>query len=115
MCRESGCAEDTHLCVSLGLLGLVAVMEYDEALGQEKGEEADSNERRYEIGVVHGVDRLGQNVEESDRDNHAAGERDDRAQLFSIAQRDDAADKSRDSRERCQRNCHPGDRGELEL
>ncbi len=113
--RQPGRSERAYLCVGLGLLGLVAVMKNDEALGQEEEEEADADERRHEVGVVHRVDRLGQNVEERDRDHYSAGERDDRAHLLSIAQSDGAAEKSRDGRQCRQRNCHPGDRGEMEI
>jgi hypothetical protein len=60
--------------VGTGLVGVVAVMEYQEAVGQEEHDEAQGDKQRDPSGPTEFTLSLGEDVEESDRHNHTAGE-----------------------------------------
>src|SRR5919108_858938 len=91
-----------------GLLGLVAVVEDEAALGQEEGEEADAGEHPDLLRIADGLHRLREDVEEGDRDDDAAGQRDRGYELAAQAQGDEAAAERGEDREAGKRERDPG-------
>ena len=94
--RKARGAERADLCVGPRLLGLVAVVQDDQPLGEEEREKAHADEPCDALGVVHRLDRLRQHVEERHRDDDPAGERDQRHQLAVQPECDQAAGQRRD-------------------
>ena len=66
LCTESAAAPSAPSAHGLRLLGLVAVVENERALGEEEAEEACADEPGRRGGVADRVDSLGQHVEERD-------------------------------------------------
>ena len=94
--REAERAENPDAVVGAGLVGVVAVVEDQRPLGEEEGEEADRDEGGRPARVADVFDPLGEDVEERDGDDDAAGQRDHGRQGVGEAQRDLAADQGRD-------------------
>ena len=89
--REAGRAERADPMVRPGLVRLVAVMKDEDALSHEEEEEAGADDRERVSRIVQRPKRLRKDVEEGDRDDDAAGERDQRRQLPTQAQREETA------------------------
>jgi hypothetical protein len=87
-----------------GIGGLVSVMEYENPLEEEERQEARSHERPDDRRVREQIDRLGQDVEESDCDHDSAAEGDHRGEGMRHAQRKDSAGHCGDHRDRRQRD-----------
>src|SRR5215210_139170 len=83
------------------------MMEDQESLRQEEGEEAEPDEGAYALGITDGLDRLRENMKERHGDHDAACERDCSRQLATETQRDEAAGESRDDRESGEWNREP--------
>jgi hypothetical protein len=62
------------------LLGIVAVVENEHALGEEEGEESDPGEQADLSRVAEVLERLREHVEERDGDDDAARERHQRGE-----------------------------------
>ena len=75
------------------LLRLVAVMQDERALREEEEEEARADVQADALGIADRLDRLRQDVEERDRDDHAAGQRDRGREVAGEAQGDEAAQR----------------------
>jgi hypothetical protein len=113
LCAESPAAPRTPTrALRAGLLGLVAVMQNEDAFGEEEGQEADPDEQRHALFVADGLDRLGQDVEERHRDHDSARERDQRVQVAVQAKRDQPADERREHGQSGERNRDPGHGGQ---
>ena len=106
--REPGRPDRPHLGVRAGLLRVVPVVEHERALGEEEGEEAGADEGADAARAAERLDRLGQHVEERDRDDDAAGERDQRLEVAVEPERGEAAEERRDDGERGERDRDPG-------
>ena len=79
-------AENPDVVVRAGLRRFVAVMQDQRALGEEESEEADAHAGR-PFGVADVVDRLRQHVEQRDRDDDPARQRDHGRQVVRAAKR----------------------------
>ena len=111
--REPEGAEDPDARVCARLLGLVAMVQHERALGEEEAEEAAPT-----TAVTRRACRpdrcFREHVEERDRDDDAAGERDHGRQLLAKAERDDAAEHRRDRGRDRERDCEPRHRATLD-
>src|SRR6185437_6730299 len=105
--REPGGAEDTDVVVRPRLLLVVAVVQYQPALREEERQEACADEPGGAPRIADRVDRLGEDVEQRDRHDHAARECDQRVQVASHADRHPAAQRGRDGGQRSQRDRDP--------
>ena len=106
--REAGRAERADARVRPRLLGLVAVVEDEHAFDEEEADEPGTDERHHAARRVDQVERLRQDVEERDRDDDAAGERDHRRELLAQAERDEPAEHRRDRGRDRERDGEPG-------
>jgi hypothetical protein len=86
--REAGGAERPHLMVRPRLLRVVAVVQHQQPLDQEEGEEAGADQGRGRLGVADRVDRLGQHVEQRDGHHDPARERNHCRQVVRQPERD---------------------------
>ena len=93
--REAGGAERSDLRVRPRLLGLVAVVQDERALGEEEEEEAAADEEADALRIVDRLDRLGEDVKERDRDDDAAGQRDRGREVAREPERDEPARERR--------------------
>ena len=66
LCRRARPRRGRRPARARGLLGVVAVVEDEQPLGEEEEEEAGADEQRHASRVVDRVDRLGQHVEQRD-------------------------------------------------
>ena len=101
--------------MSASLLGLVAVVEDEQPLGEEEDKEACSDERADAFRVPDCLDRLREDVEESDSEDDSARERDQGRELAMKPQRDHASEECRDDDEQGRRNRDPGHRQFLQV
>ena len=113
--REACCAQHSHLFMCASLLGLVAVVEDEQPLGQEEEKKACTDECADAFRVPDCVDRLREHVEESDSQDDPARERDQGRELAMQAQRDNASDERRGDHEQGRRNRDPGHRQSLQV
>ena len=76
--REAESAEGADLAMRTGVGGLIAVMEDEDSLEHEEGQEARTHQRPDGGRIGEEIDRLGEDVEERDRDHDPAAERNHR-------------------------------------
>src|SRR5204862_896284 len=93
--RQAGGAERADAGVCPGLLGLVPVVQHEQALGEEESEEAGADELAHALRVVHRGDRLGKHLEERDRDDDSAGQCNRSRQLAAQEERGQSSDPGR--------------------
>ena len=105
---ESGRAEGTDARVRLRLVGLIAMVEDEQPLDQEEAEKACTDQRSDATRVADRVHRLGQHVEQRDRDDDAAAERDQGVDLLADTEGEVAAEQRREDCQAGERDRDPG-------
>jgi hypothetical protein len=94
--RQTGCAQCADLCVGVDVLGVVAMVQDEGPLSEEEEDEAAPDEEAEQLGIVERRRGLGEDLEERDRHDDAAGERDHRRQVAREPKRDEAAGQRRE-------------------
>ena len=89
------------------LVRLVAMVEDQQALGEEEEHEPRADDREG-VPRLENPKCLGQHVEERNRNDDAAGQRDDRRQFAAQAKREEAACEGRENGDARERNRDPG-------
>ena len=95
------------------VIPLAVVVEVEEPLRQEERQEPAPDEEAQAARVVHLVDRLRQHVEEGDRDDDAAGEREQRLEPGAQPERREPAGEGRPDGEERERDRDPGHAAQL--
>jgi len=112
--REGGRPEGPDLRMGMHVLVVVAVMEHERPCGHEEHEEADTCEPPDVLGVSEIGERLRQDVEERDPDDHAPGQRDQHADAAPQPEREQTAGERRHDGAGSERDRDPGHVAHLE-